>query len=264
MAQKTIPELSESTSISDNYAFPMDSGIQSYKVLWSTIKSYIWNAVISTFDEALSVEDTDLLPMELSTGGDAGEIRKIQASTLKAYVTENALPPVGSVLPFFDFNGLVTYNSDVWKPINGATISDVQSPLNTVTLPNLTGRALIGYGTDGGSDMMSATWSASPVGNAGHLIDISHSHDLGSNAYAKFHFNSSYLAALSLSGPSGSGFTANLKNTHSDAYDFAVSSQAVSDGSALLALGGRTNTGATSSIDIRMRSIRCRWLVRYK
>lgn len=89
----------------------------------------------------------------------------------------NALTPIGSVLYFDDLNGVNTINSNYWVAIKGQTISDEDSVYNGVTLPDLSGRYIVGYGNDAGGNIDSATWSYSPVGNAGHTVNISHTHD---------------------------------------------------------------------------------------
>jgi hypothetical protein len=44
------------------------------------------------------------------------------------------------------------------------------------TLPDLSGRYLVGFGTDGGGDVDTAAWATAAVGNASHQINISHTH----------------------------------------------------------------------------------------
>jgi len=273
MAEKTIPELNSSSILEDNYAFPMDSGIQTYKVLWSTIKQYVWNNVIGFFTELTDAGNDDLLGVELGTGESAGSIRKMKLSTLKNYITEGgAGVPIGGVLGFFDFNGLLSFDTDVFTLIDGKTISDTESPLNGLTLPNATGRALIGYGTDGSSDQASASWSVSPVGNAGHTVNFSHSHALSSNGFAKLSAQSSGDSATTQTAFALilNGLSSYSVNKRLYAYDgFDVTDQVVFRNQSATAtrgigLGGTTDSAGSSAVNIRMRSIRVRWILRYK
>lgn len=85
-------------------------------------------------------------------------------------------PPVGSIIPFYDFDDLATFDSDYWAYCDGSTISDGDSPLDGETLPDLSGRYLVGFGTDGGGDIDSASWATAAVGNVDHELDLSHTH----------------------------------------------------------------------------------------
>ena len=91
--------------------------------------------------------------------------------------------PVGTILAFYDFNGLVTFDTAYYTYCNGAVISNPSSPLNGQTLPDISGRALVGFGTDGGGDIGTATWATAAVGNAGNIINIAHSHTVASHTH---------------------------------------------------------------------------------
>ncbi len=263
MAEKTIPELNPISTLEENYVFPLDSGIQTYKVFWSTIKAFIWNHVISTFTALTTPAGTDLIGVELGTGANAGKIRKVTLADLKTFISENAGVPIGGVIGFFDFGGLCTYNPNVFALVNGQTINDVASPLHLVTLPNATGRALLGYGTEGGSDMASASWGVSPVGNTNHQLQLAHTHD--------------YVVALREINTTPGRFWFQARTTQDLSYSAAgagvIMSGATFGGSSVAnfvspysyrAFVNRTFTNTDSIYDIRMRSIRVRWLLRYK
>ena len=85
-----------------------------------------------------------------------------------------AMPPIGSIIPFYDFNAALTFNSSYWAYCDGsaATISGIGSQ----TLPDLSNRYLVGFGTEGGGDIDTAAWATVAVGNASHQVDISHTH----------------------------------------------------------------------------------------
>lgn len=95
----------------------------------------------------------------------------------------NAAVPIGTIIPFYDFNALVTFSTDTWMYCDGSVVADVFSPLNGQTLPDLSGRYLVGFGTDGGGNIDTAVFATAAVGNAGHTIDIQHSHTVNAHSH---------------------------------------------------------------------------------
>ncbi len=87
-----------------------------------------------------------------------------------------AIPPIGTIMPFYDFNGLVTFDTNHWRYCDGSVLNYPSSPLHGQTLPDLSNRYLVGFGNEGARDIGSAGWDTTAVGNAGHQIDLSHSH----------------------------------------------------------------------------------------
>lgn len=85
------------------------------------------------------------------------------------------IPPIGSIIPFYDFNGALTFNSTVWKYCDG-TAGVTIGGIGAQTLPDLSNRYLVGFGTDGGGDIDSAAWATAVVGAASHQVDLSHAH----------------------------------------------------------------------------------------
>ena len=90
--------------------------------------------------------------------------------------------PIGTIIPFYDFNGAVTFSSS-FRYCNGAVIVATGSPINGQTLPDLSGRYLVGFGTDGGGDIGSAAWATAAVGNVNHQINIQHSHTVSAHTH---------------------------------------------------------------------------------
>jgi hypothetical protein len=84
--------------------------------------------------------------------------------------------PVGSIIPFYDFNAAVTFDTDYWRYCDGSVLAYAASPLDGLTLPDLSNRYLVGFGTEGGGDIDTAAWNAAPIGNASHQVDLQHSH----------------------------------------------------------------------------------------
>ena len=88
--------------------------------------------------------------------------------------------PIGTIIPFYDFNAALTFNADYWAYCDGSakTIAGIGSQ----TLPDLSNRYLVGFGTEGGGDIDIAAWATAAVGAASHQVDLSHTHGTGSYA----------------------------------------------------------------------------------
>ena len=82
--------------------------------------------------------------------------------------------PIGSIIPFYDYNAALSFNTTYWAYCNGQ--STAVGSLGAQTLPDLSNRYLVGFGTEGGADNGSAVWATAAVGNASHQIDIAHTH----------------------------------------------------------------------------------------
>jgi hypothetical protein len=157
--------------------------------------------------------------------------------------------PVGTVIPFMDYNDAVAFDSNYWAYMDGSVLSDSDSPLNGETLTDLSGRYLVGFGTDGGEDIDTALWSVSPVGNAGHTVDLEHSHTVDSHTH-------------DVSGTTSSGEASVLVTSSGGVSVCTVHTHTFSD----------TSTGATPGTDnqlsttqsIQPRSIPCRFIIRIK
>jgi len=115
-------------------------------------------------DSGVIIDDSDnvLVPGSITFSADAVDLAK-------------ALVPIGTVVPHYDFNGDLVPDSTYWKPCDGGTYTIGGSSRVT---PDLSGRYIVGFGTDGGGDNHSAAWATTPVGNAGHTVDLSHTHTL--------------------------------------------------------------------------------------
>lgn len=88
----------------------------------------------------------------------------------------NALVPVGTIIAFYNYDNATSYNAAYWQLCDGSLIDDDASPFDAENAPDLSGRYLVGYGTDDGADMDTAVWNTAPVGNAAHQVDLRHSH----------------------------------------------------------------------------------------
>ena len=87
------------------------------------------------------------------------------------------IPPIGSIIPFNDFSATVTYSATYWELCDGNVVVSVTSPLAGLTKPDLSGRYIVGYGTDGGGDIGGAGAMAT-VGQASHQINLQHAHTM--------------------------------------------------------------------------------------
>lgn len=115
--------------------------------------------------------------------------------------------PIGSIIPFYDFNALATFDTTNWKYCDGSVVGGA-GPLAAQTLPDLSGRYLVGFGTDGGGDIDTAAWATAAVGNASHEINIahthtgpSHTHDMGNHTHnIPAHFHGTGTLAIAAGG----------------------------------------------------------------
>jgi hypothetical protein len=116
-------------------------------------------------------------------------VSNINAST--AIVVNNvdvatALVPLGSIIPHYDFDNVFPINTTYWAYCDGsaATIDG-----NSYTLPDLSGRYLVGFGgaTDGAGDIDTATWNVDVIGSALHQVDLSHTHTGPSHTHTFAH-----------------------------------------------------------------------------
>lgn len=89
--------------------------------------------------------------------------------------------PIGSIIAHYDFNGLIAIDAAYWEYCRGQVLVDVLSPLNGQTIPDASGRYLVGFGTDGGANLHNAAWSAAAVGNAGHTVNLQHQHTVAAH-----------------------------------------------------------------------------------
>lgn len=194
------------------------------------------------------------------------------------------LPPVGSIIGHFDFNAAVTIDTDYWVYCNGATISDVTSPLDGLTVPDLSGRYLVGFGTEAGANIHSAAWAATAVGNASHQVNLahvhtgpSHTHGVGSLVFQIGRREALTRDIFLYTNTSGGEEEMMI---HDSAFgvgsaggyrtgtpsDSLVRSFYTGAGSGATATGGTGNTGSTLSAtqSIQPSSVRVRWIMRKK
>lgn len=205
--------------------------------------------------------------------------------------TTTSLCPVGTIIPFYDFNAAVSFDTNVFAYCNGATINSANSPINGLVLPDLSGRYLVGFGTDGGTDVGSATWNATAVGAASHQINIahthvfdhvhsvgSHTHGAGSLQFETATFNTTAINMFYANGTATTVITELSNATASGSSSFSSYVSATGSGTAYTNAGtgatasasGNTNTTAgntgssgSATQSIQPSSIRVRYIIRY-
>lgn len=238
-----------------------------------------------------------------------GEIRRLYklikeikgtAQTYKSpsFSIEDTIYPVGTILQHYDFNGTVNaVASGHWAYCDGSVVNNSASPLNGLTLPDLSGRYIVGAGTDGGSDLDTATWNATVVGissptttfshthtDSGHVHTQGHTHESGTLQFQvaqtspfktrDLYFYDSGGSNVAVVGTVGGGSLVagsaliqpnpNDVNFYSRTF-YTRNEPGTSDGTA-------TSTGSTGiapsttlgSVDIQPRSIRVRHIIRIK
>ena len=55
--------------------------------------------------------------------------------------------PIGSIIPFYDFNALVTFDTNYYRYCDGSVLTYAASPLDGETLPDLSGRYIVEFGS---------------------------------------------------------------------------------------------------------------------
>lgn len=244
-----------------------------------------------------------------------GEIRRLKSVlkeiTGKSYpyaspsVNLTQIYPVGSIIAHYDFNAAVSVDLNTWAYCNGQTISDSTSPINGLVTPDLSNRYLVGFGIEANTDIGSATFNSTVVGNASHQINTTHTHELTGThthvadhshpagtlqfkfmeggtrsgvppkqSYNTYSSSGTSLDLLYFSGSFASGATAAMQSDYSRLTDPslpAVYTPVNGTGSTStknINTTAGTNTvsasGGSSTQSIQPRSVRVRYLVRYK
>lgn len=163
----------------------------------------------------------------------------------------NQLVPVGSIIAHYDFDAAVTINTSYWAYCDGSVISNASSALNGQTLPDLSNRYLVGFGTEGGGDIDSAAWATDAVGNASHQVNLSH--------YHKYGYSSAGVISLYQVADSTSRYiTSSSFNNTASGSGGRTSWDSISLNNADL----NTWTGGSTTQSIQPRSVRVRWIMR--
>lgn len=155
-------------------------------------------------------------------------------------------PPVGTIIPFYDFNGALTFNSVFWDYCDGRSVTIAGIGLQT--LPDLSNRYLVGFGTEGGGNMDTASWATAAVGNVSHEINISHSHTVNSHSHT-VNSHSHTIPGISSSGSSSSGTTGSGGSGLTGTISTNTSFSALPENYAVYTNGGVQSTTKVLEID---------------
>lgn len=222
-----------------------------------------------SIDFSSTAPSTDI---ELLGAGSTWFIQKDGAASFSSIAGPGAGVPVGTILPWYDYGILLLPSGFLY--CDGTVIATVGSPIIGQTLPDLSDRYLVGFGTDGGGDIGTAPFVAPPVGNSNHEINIAHSHTVAAHTHTSV--NHSHAAGL---------LTTDFITT-GGARDFTVGAgilDIITEGSADQAgnhthnVSGitdftmpgptgssspSTNSQLSTTQSIQPRSIRCRFIMR--
>jgi len=164
--------------------------------------------------------EVDNIKASAKTGTGKLVLESAVTSTIAATI------PIGSIIPHYDFNGTVSIGSS-FRYCDGSVISATGSPITGLTLPDLSNRYLVGFGTEGGGDIDTAAWATTAVGNASHQVDLLHNHTVTSHSHIVNAHNHG-MASHTHTGPS---------HTHGPgSLQFATGAQSLGGGVYLLGL----------------------------
>lgn len=196
--------------------------------------------------------------------------------------------PIGSIVGHYDFNGGLAIDTNYFAYCDGSV--KTVTGLGAVTLPDLSNRYLVGFGTEGGGDVDTAAWATAAVGNASHQIDIQHNHTVshnhapGSLLFKTLKYDSTpsgnmslygydnsnnlqFIAELDMSAGAGVGDTLKFPgapggagNPPAEDLEFFT---AAGTGTTATTVPTSSNSLSTTQ-SIQPRSIRVRWIMRTK
>jgi len=98
------------------------------------------------------------------------------ATNLQTYLSASDNTAVGVVNAFNDYGILPLPPKYVW--CDGSVVVSPSSLLNGVTTDDMSGLAIVGYGTIGAGDIATSPYDATPVGNVSNQINLQHTHTL--------------------------------------------------------------------------------------
>ena len=205
--------------------------------------------------------------------------------------------PIGTILPFYDFGGLLTFDPTKFVYCIGQTIN--VGTIGLRTLPDGSNRYLVGFGSEAGGDNGSAAWNTTIKGTANHTFNLGHEHTyyysydhthgyyfsyphthtsgglwaLIGSSYAQFQWNSSggqftynnrvncssYQGGTATSAAYGTTMTGSTGST-SLGTDYRASGGSSNGTNTTSTTGG----GLSSSFVIQPRSIQVRYIMRIK
>ena len=137
---------------------------------------------------------SDIAPINVQVANKLGTGRFVLESALN-----DATIPVGFTLGFSDYGGLVSFDTNFWRYLDGSVLNAPGSPIDGVTLQDGSGRCIVGFGTDGGGDIGVAAWNAAQIGNVGNIVSLSHTHTVNSHTHTITHTHEGGSHTLTIS-----------------------------------------------------------------
>lgn len=271
-----------------------------FDVIYSDYNGNIDNANIAAgaaiaFSKLASLASANILvgnvfgvPTSVAMSGDA-TISNTGAVTIGS--SSPFLVPIGTIIPFYDFAGALTFSATNWAYCIGQAIA--VGTIGVQTLPDLSNRYVVGFGTEGGGDNGSAPFLTPAIGNASHQTNLQHSHIVNSHSHLNpgthTHTSASHSHAVSITSDfilttgnqifqltsiassllllTNTGFNGPQNGNHTHLVSGNTAST-IPGPTGATALGPTatnapgTNTGLSTTQDIQPRSIRVRWLMR--
>lgn len=185
-----------------------------------------------------------------------------------ASTVTDLLVPVGTILPWYSFSGTLSFSTTYYAYCDGtsATLSTIGSQM----LPDMSNRYLVGFGTEGGGDIGTATWSTTVPGNVSHTSSITHQHGPGSYKFQVWQMEASAGGSLWWSGYDSDGTVRKLayvalEDTADTSSTAAfLTTATVTSTTAYYSYDGVGETGDpnTGSYDLQPRSVRVRYIMR--
>ena len=223
------------------------------------------NAATSESNAAASAAGVNLPAIGV---GDAGKTLEVNALETGYQLTAAGYVPIGTILPYYDFDAAVSVDTNYWAYCDGSVVNNAASPFHTMTLPDLSNRYLVGFGTEGGGDIETALWNTGVVGNADHEVNLQHNHDTNIGSFTSGSESShthgvSGTTAIEAQGPQleGSGPRECAVDNHT--HTFSVTSGSGSSHSHSVNPPNTTSDNAlTTTEDMQPRSIRVRYIMR--
>ncbi len=133
-----------------------------------------------------TVDGVDVSDLANSVTTIEGEVTTLEGNvtTLQSDVSalQVQIVPIGSIIPFYDIDARLTFDKTYWAFCDGSTATI--SGIGAQTLPDLSNRYLVGFGTEGGNDIDTAAWDYAVVGNSSHQINLQHSHTVNAHSHS--------------------------------------------------------------------------------
>jgi hypothetical protein len=116
-----------------------------------------------------------------ATINNLGVVTVLGGGGIKAFV------PIGEIIAHYDY-GIITTIPDAahWQICDGAMIVNILSPFVGKTIPDLSGRYLVGFGTDGGGNIGGGALPDPPAvvgAAANNQINIQHTHTIAAHSH---------------------------------------------------------------------------------